>query len=272
MTPLNRHVARSVQPMRADGRCVCLRMFAAVIACSGVKRFYLHTELPKLESNDALAIAPGPWPEVPAVVADAANVPDDLVLPTLKALMELPGAANACDSSSRRPRSDASEYCVAFYRTPEDWRVSWPIRNTTRAADACSPPFGGVDDMDFGRDLPVFGYAHNHPCGTDISGQDLSVWPFAKVDGRAWIMVAYGTTPSGRMARDSRGQLIPAWGWLATGHPGSPRFFKWSPAGDVFRWDDAAGSWKFEATCRPRPPSSFRPQGSMPDCTSPSRP
>ncbi|WP_240356204.1 hypothetical protein [Myxococcus eversor] len=218
-----RFLSPSTSWVKWGGRYAYLLLLGVGIGCAASRRYYLHSELPKLEKDDALTIAPGPWPEVPAVVSEVASVPDDLVLPALHALMALPGAMGACDANSQRPRADASEYCLAIYRTPEDWRVSWPIRNTQRSMDACVPPFGGVTDADFQGELPVFGYAHNHPCGTGISGQDLSVWPFAKVGDGAWTMVAYGTTSSGKLARDSNGQLIPAWGWLVTGYPSAPR-------------------------------------------------
>ena len=38
-------------------------------------------------------------------------------------------------------------------------------------------------------------------------------------------------------------------------------------AGKVFRWDGEALRWQFHADCRPRPPSTFRPQGTPPDCS-----
>lgn len=249
-----------------------LLMLGGAPGCAGGRRYYLHSELPKRDGEDGLAIAPGPWSEVPAVVSEQARIPDELVLPALEALLALPGALDACDANSGRPRPDASEYCLAIYRTPEDWRVSWPIRNLAGAGAACVPPFGGVSDVDFGRELPVFGYAHNHPCGTSLSGQDLSVWPFARTEGGVWVMVAYGTTPGGVLARDSSGQLIPAWGWLVTGSRSSPRFYKWNKEGEVFTWDAGSRRWRFEATCRPRPPSSFMPRGVLPDCSASPRP
>ena len=94
-----------------------------MLACAGNRRFYLHEELPRWEGQPNLAIGPGPWPEVPAVFANPDSVPDDLVLPTLRALMALPGAADSCGMDGRA-RPEASEYCVAVYRTPEDWRVT----------------------------------------------------------------------------------------------------------------------------------------------------
>lgn len=252
--------------MKCGMRWLCLLSSGLVLACSGSRRYYAHAELPKLEDNPLLGVAPGPWPQVPTVIADATNVPDDVVLPTLTALMDLPGASESCDPSTGRPRPDAAEYCVAVYRTPEDWRVSWPVRNTAGASDACSPPYGGVDDADFGKDLPVFGFAHNHPCSSRFSSKDLTVWPAVKSDEGAWVMVSYGATPGGRLARDSKGELIPAWGWLATGHRNEPRFFKWNRAGEVFRWDGVKRQWQFAATCRPGSPSVLKPQGTPPKC------
>ena len=133
-------------------------------ACTGTRLYYIQGELPVLENDRNLMVVRGPWPNVPAVLSDATAVPDDLVLPMLKSLMTLPGAIDACDASGH-PRADASEYCAAVYKTPHDWRVSWPIRRLVGEKNACKPPFGGVEDDDFGRGLPVFGYAHNHPCG-----------------------------------------------------------------------------------------------------------
>lgn len=80
-------------------------------------------------------------------------------------------------------------------------------------------------------------------------------------------MVAYGTTSDGRLARDEQGQAIPAWGWLATGHRESPRFYKWNQAGEVFRWDVSRKQWKFQARCEPSPPSMLRPEGVPPKCS-----
>ncbi|RUO92592.1 hypothetical protein D7Y11_13925 [Corallococcus sp. AB018] len=238
------------------------------IACasSGARRFYVASELSTQDGLEGLTIAPGPWPEIPAVLTQSALVPDDLVIPTLQALLELPGAVDACDSNTGRPRPEASEYCVALYRTPSDWRVSWPVRNTLKSSGSCMPPFGGVDDADLGRNLPVFGYAHNHPCASDLSNQDLRTWPMAKSEG-AWVMVAYGTTPDGRLARDEQGQVIPAWGWLATGHRDAPRFYRWNQKGDVFRWDVERKRWDFQARCEPSPPSMLRPEGIPPNCS-----
>jgi hypothetical protein len=95
-------------------------------ACAAPRRYYVRAELPILDGIPELAVVPGPWRHegVPVVVSDTPHVPDDLVLPVLKALMALPGAADACDPSTGRARPDASEYCVALYRSPHDWRVS----------------------------------------------------------------------------------------------------------------------------------------------------
>ncbi|MFL5347501.1 MAG: hypothetical protein ACJ8AT_22170 [Hyalangium sp.] len=221
------------------------------LACSGTRLYYLTSELPSVKGRSDVMIAPGPWPAVPAVLASPDSVPDDLVLPTLKALMNLPGAADSCDAWGQ-PRPDASEYCVAVYRTPEDWRVTWPIRNLVDRHNACVPPYGGVDDADFGRGWPVFGYAHNHPCGLFASSEDLKVFPAAKTPEGAWVFVGYATTPSGEPAHDSRGQVVAAWAWLATGHREEPRFYKWNPAGKVFRWSEDQKQWEFQATCKPQ--------------------
>lgn len=175
-----------------------LLLLGVAVACTSPRRFYLHSELPKVDDDPDLAVAPGPWKVegVSAVLADSATVPDDLVLATLTSLMSLPGATDACDPNTGRPRPDAAEYCVALYRTPDDWRVSWPVRSLTGARSSCQPPFGGVDDEDFGRDLPIFGFAHNHPCGTNVSTPDLSVFPMVRSGDGLWMMVAYGATPS----------------------------------------------------------------------------
>jgi hypothetical protein len=244
-----------------------IAMLVLTAACASPRRYYLHSELPTLEDDLNLAVGPGPWSEVPVVLSDAAQVPDELVLPTLKALMALPGASDACDANGR-PRPDATEYCVAVYRTAQDWRVSWPIRRLVRAHSACKPPFGGVDDADFGRDLPIFGYAHNHPCGLFASSTDLRWFPAAKSPERGWVVVGYGITPSGQLARDARGNLIPAWAWLATGHLKEPRFYKWNPAGEVFRWRENKKHWEFQARCEPQSSTALHPdQVFAPKCS-----
>ncbi|HYH94784.1 hypothetical protein [Hyalangium sp.] len=210
----------------------------------------------------------GPWPSVPAVVADTADVPDDLVLPTLKALMTLPGAADSC-ALEGRPRADATEYCVAIYKTPQDWRVTWPIRKLVDAHSACKPPFGGVDDADFGRNMIVFGYAHNHPCGLFASSADLMRFPAVRTPEGAWVMVGYAMTPNGEPALDAQGQRIQAWAWLATGHLEEPRFYKWNPAGEVFRWREDKKHWEFQAICQPQSSSILSPDQAIPPQCSP---
>lgn len=252
--------------MKNGVRHICLPLLALVLACTSSRLYYLENELSTLEGDPRLLVGPGPWPRVPIVLSESAHVPDDLVLPTLKALMALPGATNSCDAYGQ-PRPDSTEYCVAIYKTPEDWRVTWPIRKTSGAANSCKPPFGGVDDVDFGRDLPVFGYAHNHPCGAFASSSDLTIFPTAKSPEGAWMVVGYGITPSGEPARDSHGQLIPAWGWLATGHLDEPRFYKWSPNGEVFRWSDDKQQWEFQATCRPQISRILHRKPLPPECT-----
>ncbi len=246
-------------------RHACLLIFALVLACTSPRRFYLESELATLEGDPRLTVGPGPWPSVPVVFSDPTHVPDDLVLPTLKALMALPGAADACDLNGQ-PRPGAAEYCVAVYRTPEDWRVTWPIRKLVGAHSSCKPPFGGVEDADFGRDLPVFGYAHNHPCGLFASSRDLTIFPTGKSPSGAWMVVGHGITPSGEPARDAQGQLLAAWAWLATGHMNEPRFYKWSPAGDVFRWSADRQQWEFQAVCRPQSSNMLNRKPLPPEC------
>ncbi|MFP2930284.1 hypothetical protein ACLESO_34830 [Pyxidicoccus sp. 3LG] len=124
-----------------------------------------------------------------------------------------------------------------------------------------------MDDKDFGRNLPVFGFAHNHPCGTDMSSPDLVSFPALKTSEGLWMMVSYATTPSGELARDSRGQMIPAWHWLATGHANEPRLYKWNSAGEVFRWVENAKSWEFQAICRPQQSNMFGSRVLLPQCS-----
>jgi hypothetical protein len=184
-------------------RQLCFSIIALALACTSHRLYYLESELPTLEGDPRLTVGYGPWPSVPVVLSEPTRIPDDLVLPALKALMELPGAADACDLGGQ-PRPHAAEYCVAIYRTPEDWRVTWPIRKLVGAHSSCKPPFGGVEDADFGRDLPVFGFAHNHPCGLFASSRDLTIFPTAKAPSGAWMVVSYGVTPSGEPARCPR--------------------------------------------------------------------
>lgn len=240
-----------------------------VLACASSRLYFLDSELPRLEGESSLVVAPGPWEhrDVPVVYSDAPHVPDDLVLPTLKALMALPGAADACDPNTGRPRRDAAEYCVALYRTPQDWRVSWPIRNMTSELGSCNPPLEGVEDKDFGSDLPVVGFAHNHPCGTRVSSADLKVFPAMKSGEGQWMMVEFAVSPSGKPARDAQGRLIPAWGWLATGRLDEPLFYKWNLTGKVFRWSEGKGGWEFQATCTPQKPSTLSTTLPPPKCS-----
>lgn len=243
--------------------------FLLILSCRSPRSYYLHTELAWLDGDPDFAVAPGPWKtdRVPVVVSDSVNVPDELVLATLRALMELPGAADSCDPSMGRPRQDAAEYCVALYRTPEDWRVSWPVRSLSGELSSCQPPFGGVEDEDFGRDVPVLGFAHNHPCGTNMSSPDLGVFPMARLGEGQWVMVAYGVTPSGRLLRDTNGSPVPAWHWLATGHLEKPRFLKWNQSGEVFKWINAEKEWEFQSNCQPASSSLLSPGALSPVCS-----
>ncbi|RUO89333.1 hypothetical protein D7Y11_30820 [Corallococcus sp. AB018] len=258
------------QARRYAWQRTCAFMFVLLLACAGPRLYYLRSELPILEGRFDLAVAPGPWPhkDVPAVVSDTDAIPDDLVLPTLRALMSLPGASDACDPNTGGPRPDASEYCVALYKTPQDWRVSWPIRNLMKERSSCQPPFGGVDDESFGRNLPIIGFAHNHPCATSMSSDDLTRFPAMKMEDGLWTMVSYAASPDGQLARDSRNRLIPAWAWLATGHKDEPRFYKWNPAGEVFQWNEDKALWEFQANCHPQEASGMRsPRMLLPRCS-----
>jgi hypothetical protein len=251
----------------------CLRHLLLVagafaVACSSARLYYVDSELPRQEGDPRLVVGPGPWPTVPAVLASMDSVPDDLVLSTLNALMDLPGAADSCGADGH-PLPNASEYCVGVYRTPEDWRVTWPIRKLEDAHSSCVPPFGGVEDADFGRGLPVFGYAHNHPCGLFASSRDLGNFPAAKAPSGTWVFVSYGTTPSGEVAYDSRGEVIPAWAWLATGHRDAPRFYKWKHSGEVFRWSEDKKQWDFQAACKPQSSNSLVTKRALPPKCSP---
>ncbi|RKH67937.1 hypothetical protein [Corallococcus aberystwythensis] len=254
--------------MRQELRLILWSFLVLVFACASPRLYFLSSELPQLENNSKLIVAPGPWthPDVPVVYADLGAVPDDLVLPALKTLMALPGAADACDGNTGRPRPDATEYCLAVYRTPKDWRVSWPVRKQMGERRGCQPPMGGVVDQDFGSDLPIFGFAHNHPCGTDMSSADLRVFPAVRLGEARWTMIEYAVAPGGKPARDSRGRPIAAWAWLATGHADTPRFLKWNFEGEVFRWSEPERRWQFEARCEPAPPSNIGSTLSPPKC------
>ncbi|MFL5348535.1 MAG: hypothetical protein ACJ8AT_27380 [Hyalangium sp.] len=246
-----------------------LPLLSMLLACASPRRYFLYSDLPKLEGRRKLAIAPGPWEnkDVPVVLSDLPSVPDDLVLSLLRALMTLPGAADACDPNTGHPRADAAEYCVVVYRTPEDWRVSWPVRSFAGERGLCDPPYGGVDDADFGREVFIFGFAHNHPCGTSPSSQDLTVFPAMKERDGSWTMVGYAVTPAGKPARDAQGQPIPAWAWLTTGNSEEPVFYKWNIKGSVFTWREHAKHWEFLATCEPQEPGAISTGIPPPKCS-----
>jgi hypothetical protein len=115
----------------------------------------------------------------------------------------------------------------------------------------------------------VFGYAHNHPCGLFASSFDLGNFPTAQAASGTWVLVGYGVTPSGELARDSGGQPIPAWAWLATGHRDAPRFYKWNPAGEVFKWNEDKRQWVFQAVCQSQKSKSPEPRLALPPKCSP---
>lgn len=236
------------------------------LSCTSPRLYYLQSELPSVEED--FAVGPGPWPQVPAVLSDEVTVPDSLVIPALQSLMTLPGAADSCDLYGN-PRPDAAEYCVALYKTPEDWRVTWPIRKLLSAHSSCNPPFGGVEDADFGKAVSVFGYAHNHTCGLFASSTDLRRFPARRTLEGAWVVVGFAMTSAGEPVRDAHGQPIQAWAWLATGHAPEPRFYKWNPAGEVFRWSESRKQWEFQAACKPQASTILRPDQVLPPRCSP---
>jgi hypothetical protein len=82
-------------------------------------------------------------------------------------------------------------------------------------------------------------------------------------------MVGYVLTPSGEPVRDAQGQPIQSWAWLATGHASEPRFYKWNPRGEVFRWSEHTSRWEFQATCKPQSSSILRPDQVLPPRCSP---
>jgi len=184
-----------------------------------------------------------------------------------------PPSTPSCRASSAAAGSDvwgphAAEYCIAVYRTPRDWRASWPIRSLTDELGSCQPPYGGVEDEDFGREVFIFGFAHNHPCGTaHPSNPDLEVFPMVKMVDGTWTMVAYAASPAGKVAIDSRGQPIPAWTWLATSHLNDPRFYKWNHSGEVYKWSEPKKQWEFQATCVPQRSNMRGPGAGRPKCT-----
>lgn len=244
-------------------RFAYMAALSLLLACMGRRLFYVHSELPKLNEDDFYAVTPGPWDNanVPIVYSEASDVPDDLVIPTLKALMALPGARVKCDPSSAKSPPHAAEYCLAIYKTPKDWRASWPVRSLVGEASMCDPPYGGVEDEDFGREIAVVGFAHNHPCGKHLSSPDLGVFPVnvRNAGKEVWELVVYAETPTGNLARNSNGELIPTSAWLATYHLDEPRFYKWDPEGSVFIWNEGSKEWEFRSRCEPQS-SAFNPK------------
>lgn len=81
------------------------------------------------------------------------------------------------------------------------------------------------------------------------------------------MVVEYAATPNGKPALDSRGQLIPAWGWLVTGHAGALVFYRWNATGQVFKWSEGKMSWEFLATCTPQSPGALSTIIPPPKCS-----
>ena len=101
-----------------------------------------------------------------------------------------------------------------------------------------------------------------------MSSPDLAKFPAMKTHDGVWMMVSYAASPSGELARDAHGQLIPAWAWLATGSKANPRFYKWNPEGEVFQWSDAPRHWEYKTTCQPQESSGMRtPRMLLPKCS-----
>lgn len=101
---------------RSTMRLACLAVLTLLLGCMGRRLFYLHDELPKLNGDELYPVTPGPWDNanVPIVDSGTSNVPDELVISTLKALVALPGANVQCDSNSDQPPRYATEYCLAI--------------------------------------------------------------------------------------------------------------------------------------------------------------
>lgn len=244
-----------------------------LFACMSRRLFYLHSELPKLEKDNLYAMAPGPWdnPNVPIITSDAAMIPDSLVISTLKALMRLPGAMVKCDLNVNQPPHYATEYCLALYKTPKDWRASWPVRSLLEESSLCEPPYGGVEDKDFGREVALIGFAHNHPCGKHMSSPDLGTFPvhIKNVGTAVWELLIYAETPAGILARSSQGAPIPTAAWLATYQLDEPLFYRWDFSGNVFVWSEARQEWEFRSKCTPQS-SAFNPDKALkPSCNPP---
>jgi len=135
----------------------------------------------------------------------------------------------------------------------------------------CEPPYGGVEDEDFGREIAVVGFAHNHPCGRHMSSPDLGTFPIhiKNAGTEVWELMVYAETPAGNLARNSKGELIPTSAWLATYHLDEPRFYKWDLQGNVFIWNEENQEWEFRSMCKPQS-SAFNPDKALqPECNPP---
>lgn len=216
-------------------------MFLLLAVCSSSHDYLVAANLPLVDpASDQTRIVPGPWVKIPPV-AGGITPPDVLVVEALKELLTLPGATH-CEEG--RPSALSAEYCVDIYRTPTDWRVAWPVRNLQNEQGACTPAFGGVDDVNYGRTTYVVGFAHNHPCDWPPSTDDFSVFPMALIQG-AWEAVQFATDIEGK-AILLDGRPIPIASWLITP---KGRIFRWNASLEVDEWANDAQQWHHVARC-----------------------
>ena len=232
-----------------------------MVACSRPRDYVVPAELPVADpGRQKTIIVPGPWGKVPPVKGGS-SPPDALVIQALRALLTLPGAT-LCDAGM--PSVLSAEYCIAIYRTRDDWRVSRPLRNLVGEQRACNPPYGGVDDADHGRQTFVVGFAHNHSCNLPPSTQDLSIFPVALIQG-AWEVVQFATDFEGRPILIN-GNPVPVTSWLSTANG---RLLRWNVSGQVEEWNERKQQWYYLATCEP--PAPFARGYQPPRCAPPLR-
>lgn len=225
--------------MPKRGLVLALSIWSA--GCPAPRDDMVASNLPLADpANDRTRIVPGPWAKVDPM-AGGPTPPEVMVVQALRELLTLPGATH-CETGA--PSALSAEYCTAIYRTPVDWRVSWPVRNLQREQSACTPPYGGVDDSAYGRATYVVGFAHNHPCDSLPSTNDISVFPVALIQG-AWEAVQFATDHEGK-ALLLDGKPIPIAGWLITP---KGRIFRWDAGGQVDDWDAGGQQWRHIARC-----------------------
>jgi len=218
-----------------------LLVMLMMAGCPGPRDYVLTSELPVADpARPKTIIVPGPWAKIPPGKGDL-TPPSAVLINALRTLLTLPGATH-CESGA--PSVLSAEYCIAIYRTPDDWRVSRPVRNLVGEQRACDPPYGGVDDADYGRRTFVVGFAHNHMCNLAPSSKDLSVFPVALIQG-SWEAVQFATDIEGRPILVN-GQPIPVTSWLITANG---RILRWNASGQVEEWHEDEQRWYYAATC-----------------------